>query len=111
MWVKSGHNGRCVVSAAAHFDLKRGDAQNKYSLPTCRSDSPTVGLAGLVSNCADCVDRDPLAGASVRAWGETRVLGTRDGLSSPFMPLTRTASHGIGPAEGSWGTAISPPWG
>ena len=32
MWVKSGHNGRCVVSAAAHFDLKRGDTQNKHTV-------------------------------------------------------------------------------
>ena len=37
-----GHNGRCVVSAAAHFDLKRGNAQNKHSLVTGSSCCKTV---------------------------------------------------------------------
>ena len=58
--------------------------------------------AGLVINCADCMDRDPLARANVRACGEPRVAsrgcsGSRDGLSSS-MPLTRTASQ---PAAGA----------
>ena len=82
------------------FNLKRGNAQNKHSLPTRRADSSHHGLgAGLVTNCAGCMDRDPLARANVRACGGCS--GPRDGLSSPSMPLTRTASHGVGSSSQS----------
>ena len=82
------------------FNLKRGNAQNKHSLPTrSRADSSHGLGAGLVINCAGCMDRDPLARANVRACGGCS--GPRDGLSCPSMPLTRTASHGVGSSSQS----------
>ena len=84
------------------FNLKRGNAQNKHSLPTrSRADSSHGLGAGLVINCAGCMDRDPLARSNVRACGEPRVLGT------PKRDESLHASHAhrvarAGPAACSW---------
>ena len=85
MWVKSGHNGRCVVSAAAHFGLKRGDAQNKYSLPTRRADSPTNH--GLGRSCHQlrrlCGPRPPGARERARVGRKAGALDPETGCRVP----------------------------
>ena len=96
------------IAAAAHFDLKRGDAQTKHSLPTHRAESPMGARRRSCHLCADCVDRDPPARASVRAWGEQQVLGTpRRAVES----LHASHAHRVAPRSNSWGTATSPSWG
>ena len=61
------------------FDLKRGNAQKKHSLPTRRADSAPcmlVGLAQVWSSTAPTAWTAIPKRANVRACGEPRVLGT-----------------------------------
>ena len=95
---------------ADHFASSAATRRINTVFPRAELTLPHGLGAGLVINCADCMDRDPLARANVRACGEPRVLGTPRRVS-PSMPFTRTASHGAWPAACSRGTAISPPWG
>ena len=61
-------SGAVRTSAPAdHFAPKGGDAQPKHSLTTRSADSPMRLGAGLAGKCADCVNPDSSARASVRA--------------------------------------------